>query len=97
LSALAVIKEAAESGVRVSLNGDNVALKATVRPSMDLLARFQKHKRGIVALLRQAAVPIRPAGYSDLEWLAAVDDAKRLSQPRETSHAVTTFIDGERR
>jgi len=94
LSVLAVIKEAAECGVRVSLNGDSVALRAATKPSADLLAKLQKHKRGIVVLLRQAAVPIRPAGYSDFEWLAAVADAKRLGYPRETSQAVTAIIEG---
>ena len=34
-----------------------------------------------VALLRQAACAIRPAGYSDVEWLAAVADAQRLRYP----------------
>ncbi len=33
------------------------------------------------ALLRQAACAVRPAGYSDAEWLAAVADADRLGYP----------------
>jgi hypothetical protein len=57
LSAQALIKEAAEYGVRVSLNGDSVALKAATKPSADLLAKLQKHKPEIVALLRQEARP----------------------------------------
>jgi hypothetical protein len=80
LSALAVIKEAAKCGVRVSLSGDSLALKAATKPSADLLAKLQKHKRWIVALLQQEA-RARPAGYSDLEWLAAIADAKRLGYP----------------
>ncbi len=83
MSALGVLKDAAECGLRVSLSGDSLALKATTKPSADLLAKLQKHKRGIVALLRQEARAVRPSGYSDLEWFAAIADAKRLGYPPE--------------
>jgi hypothetical protein len=46
-----------------------------------LLDRLRRNKPEIVALLRQAACAIRPAGYSDVEWLAAVADAQRLGYP----------------
>jgi hypothetical protein len=55
MSALAVMKQAAACGVRVSLRDDKLALKATVRPSQQLLARLQLHKAQIIALLRQAS------------------------------------------
>jgi len=48
MSALATIKEAAECGVRISLNGDSVALKATTKPSTDLLASLKQHNAEIV-------------------------------------------------
>ena len=47
----------------------------------DLLDRLRRNKPEIVALLRQAACAIRPAGYSDVEWLAAIADAQRLGYP----------------
>jgi TubC N-terminal docking domain len=83
LSALAIIQQAAECGIRLSLNGDNVAFKASTKPSSDMLAALKKHKAEIVALLRQEVRAVRPAGYSDLEWLAAIVDAKRLGYPLE--------------
>ena len=81
LSAVALIREAARSGVWVGLDGDKLALKARARPPDDLLDRLRRNKPEIVALLRQAARAIRPAGYSDVEWLAAVADAQRLGYP----------------
>jgi len=36
-----------------SLNGDNLALKASAKPSAALLAKLKAHKAEIVALLRQ--------------------------------------------
>jgi hypothetical protein len=82
MSALAIINEALECGVRVRLSGDSLALKAT-EPWASLLAKLKKHKAEIVALLRQEVRAVRPAGYSDLEWLAAIADAKRLGYPPE--------------
>jgi hypothetical protein len=60
LSALAIIKEAADCGVRVSLNGASLALKAVTKPSDELLAKLREHKAEIVALLRQEAGIARP-------------------------------------
>jgi hypothetical protein len=57
MSAPAVLKEAADCGVRVSLNGDRVALKGAVKAPADLLAKLQKHKAAIVALLRAEGKP----------------------------------------
>ena len=51
--ALAVIKEAANAGVLVSLNGGALAIESLSRPSVDLLATLRKHKGEIIALLRQ--------------------------------------------
>jgi hypothetical protein len=76
-----MLKEAAACGVRLSLNGDNLALKASAKPSAALLAKLKANKAEIVALLRQAACAVRPAGYSDAEWLAAIANAKRLGYP----------------
>jgi hypothetical protein len=60
LSALAITKEAADCGVRVNLNGDSLALKATTKPSASVLTKLQLHKAEIVALLRQDAGVARP-------------------------------------
>ena len=76
MTAVTFIREAAKSGVWVGLNGGNLALKAPAKPPDALLVKPE-----IVALLRQAACAVRPAGYSDAEWLAAIADAKRLGYP----------------
>ncbi len=55
MSALAVIKEAAKCGVRLGLNGDSLALKASAKPPDDLLANLRKYKCQIVTILRQDA------------------------------------------
>jgi TubC N-terminal docking domain len=81
LSGLAMLKEAAACGVRLTLNGDNLALKASAKPAAALLAKLKAHKAEIVALLRQASCAVHPAGYSDAEWLATIADAKRLGYP----------------
>jgi hypothetical protein len=81
LSAVALLREASKSGVWIGLDGDKLALRAKARPPDELLDRLRRNKPEIVALLRQAACAIRPAGYSDVEWLAAVADAHWLGYP----------------
>jgi hypothetical protein len=56
MNAIAVLRETTESGVAISLMGENLALKAAVRPPAELLAKIREHKAEIVALLRQGAV-----------------------------------------
>lgn len=86
LSAVSLIREASKAGVWIGLDGDKLALKAQVKPPDALLGKIKASKPEIVALLRQAARAVRPAGYSDAEWLAAVADANRLGYPpRETA------------
>jgi hypothetical protein len=60
LSAVAIITEAAECGVSIALNGDKVALRAASKPSTDLLAKLQRHKAEIIALLRDADSAPKP-------------------------------------
>ena len=60
LSALAISQRSAENSVRVSLNGDGLALNAAAKPSAALLAKLKRHKAGIVALLRQEAFAAKP-------------------------------------
>jgi hypothetical protein len=60
MSALAILKEAADCGVRVNLNGDRLALKAATKPPADLLAKLRAHKSEIVAALREDADVTRP-------------------------------------
>ena len=60
MNAQAIIKEAADCGVRVNLNGDSLAVKAATKPSAALLAKLQQHKAEIVAALRLEAGVARP-------------------------------------
>ena len=53
MSAVALIREAARSGVWVGLDGDRLALRARARPPDDLLDKLRRNKPEIVALLRQ--------------------------------------------
>lgn len=55
MSALGIIKEADACGVRVSLNGDGLALKASAKPSDELLAKAQRNKRSTITILRRKA------------------------------------------
>jgi hypothetical protein len=52
LSAQAILKEAADLGVSVSLDGEHLSLKAAQKPPPALLAALQKHKSKILSLLR---------------------------------------------
>jgi TubC N-terminal docking domain len=81
MSAANLIGEAAKSGVWIGLYGDKLALRAPGKPPDALIARLKTSKPEIIALLRQAACAVRPAGYTDAEWLAAVADADRLGYP----------------
>jgi TubC N-terminal docking domain len=81
MSAANLIRDAARTGVWVGLDGDKLALRAPVKPPDALLAKLKANKPEIIALLRHAACAVRPAGYSDAEWLAAVADADRLGYP----------------
>jgi hypothetical protein len=83
LSAGTLIREAAKAGVWIGLNGDMIALKAKAKPPDELLAKLKANKAELVALLRQAARAVRPAAYSDAEWLSAIADADQLGYPPE--------------
>ena len=72
-----LIREAARTGVWVGLDGDKLALEAPKKPPDELIAKIKANKPYIIILLRQAACAVRPAGYFDAEWLAAVADADR--------------------
>jgi hypothetical protein len=72
MSAAAILRDAAECGVVLSLNGADVAFKAAIRPPPELLARLREHKAEIVALLAaEAAPPPRAAVSTDTR--ASVD------------------------
>jgi TubC N-terminal docking domain len=68
LSAANLIREAASASVWVALDGDKLALRAKAKPPDELIAKLKANKRYIIALLRQAACSVRPAGYTDAEW-----------------------------
>jgi hypothetical protein len=80
LSLVALLQDAADSGVRISLRGSNLALKAAVKPPPELLASLRTHKAEIVALLRKGmcaapAEPVspRPEGSSADDARASVE------------------------
>jgi hypothetical protein len=87
LNAATVIKEAAGHGIKLWLDGEKPKIAAKAKPSEYLLGNIRIHKAEIVALLRQAALAVRPKGYSDAEWLGAVADAKRLGYPPTSRRA----------
>jgi hypothetical protein len=60
MTALAIIEEANNAGVRLSLNGDKLTMKASTKPPDDLLAKVREHKLSIVAILKQEAAGIEP-------------------------------------
>jgi hypothetical protein len=75
LTALDALRSAREAGVRIRLNGDDLELRAPMRPPDAVLGALRNHKPEIAALLRAAT---RPQGCSDEEWPAAITDAVRL-------------------
>ena len=62
MSLIALLQDAADTGVRISLRGSNLALKAAVKPPPQLIAELRAHKAEIVALLRErmCAAPAQP-------------------------------------
>jgi hypothetical protein len=68
MSALGVIKEADACGVRVSLNGDSLALKASAKRL--LCSGTSKHKAEIVALLRKECAPPDPGEVEERKAMA---------------------------
>jgi len=50
----AIIKAAAAAGVELTLNGDKLIMKASAKPSDELLAEIKAHKAEIVAHLQSA-------------------------------------------
>lgn len=82
MSALTVLKDAADSGVRLALKGDNLALKAAVRPPSELIERQREHKAEIVALLRRETGPEPPSRcepHPSPSPIAASDEDARVS------------------
>jgi hypothetical protein len=75
MTAAEILRDAAQHNVRVWLDGDQMLMNAPMKPPERIICALKENKPGIVAILRAA---IRPTGYSDDEWLAAVGDAVRL-------------------
>jgi hypothetical protein len=78
MTTLETLRAAARHGVQISLDGDDLVMEAPTGPPDAVLASIKRNKSEIIILLRAA---LRPAGYSDVEWLAAVADAQRLGYP----------------
>lgn len=75
MKATEAFQAARQFNVQIKLCGDNLALDAPEAPPEWVLDALRENKPQIVAILRAS---IRPAGYSDDAWLAAVSDAVRL-------------------
>jgi hypothetical protein len=75
MKATEAFQAARQFNVQIKLCGDNLALDAPEAPPERVLDALRENKPQIVAILRAS---IRPAGYSDDAWLAAVGDAVRL-------------------
>jgi hypothetical protein len=52
MNAQACVKQAADCGVKLTVNGDKITWKARSRPTESILANIRFHKPGIIALLR---------------------------------------------
>ena len=76
MSLIALLQDAAESGVRISLRGSNLALKAAVKPPPQLVAELRAHKAEIVDLLRKGlcGAPAEPASPHSKD--SSADDAR---------------------
>jgi hypothetical protein len=57
MSARGILKQADQLGVRLILNGDNLAWKAGTKPPDCFLAGLKEHKPEIIALLRSDQSP----------------------------------------
>jgi hypothetical protein len=75
MTAAEILRDAARYNVRIWLDGDQMLMNAPTKPPEHIICALKANKPGIIAILRAA---IRPKGYSDDEWLAAVGDAVRL-------------------
>ncbi|HEY8033333.1 MAG TPA: hypothetical protein VIF02_13395 [Methylocella sp.] len=67
MTVVAVLKDLADNVVRLALKGDNLALKAAVRPPLELIERLREHKAEVVALLGQEAGSEQPSLSSGCE------------------------------
>ena len=97
MSAAEALKAARAAGIRLGIDGEDLVLEASAPPPAAVLDLLSRHKAGVVTLLQgqggrqKGQVPVRlhgnvggvvrPSGYSDLEWQAAIADAKRLGYP----------------
>ena len=68
MTAAGVLKEAADCGVCVNLNGGRLQLKAETKPPDELVAKLKQHKAEIVALLRQEVDEAASAATSRPSW-----------------------------
>jgi len=63
----AVLKAAAAAGVSVTIDGDELVLRADSEPDAAVVALIREHKPQIAHLLRQA-------GWSETDWQALFDE-----------------------
>ena len=75
MKATEAFQAARQFNVQINLCGENLALDAPEAPPERVLDALRENKPQILAILRAS---IRPAGYSDDAWHAAVGDAARL-------------------
>jgi hypothetical protein len=80
LSAAAVIKEAAEHGVKLWLDGNNVKIAATAKPSEYLLKKLRIHKAEIAELLRNQVSDVDTRAPLSLQGVTEFDAAEAKYQ-----------------
>jgi hypothetical protein len=99
MSAQTILKQAANCGVQLTLDGDRMAFKATIKPPADLLAAIREHKAAIAALLRSDPAPepdqAEPHAASIAAETAAMDAVesefqKELALLREANTRVSS-------
>jgi hypothetical protein len=65
LNAAAILKEALSAGVKLSLNGDKLALKWETKPADSLISAIKADKADIMAILRGRPSTSKPPGTAD--------------------------------
>ncbi len=91
MSASALIREAANAGVRICLDGDKLSLTAQVKPPDALIAKIKASKPEIVELLRHGACAARPEPAVQVREDSALKPRIRCEPPFGLDHVPPRF------
>ena len=75
MSAAEALKAARAAGVRIGIDGDDLALDADAAPPAAVLDLLSRHKAGVVALLRPGG-----DGWSAEDWQAFFDERAGIAE-----------------